>query len=135
MLQGARDESIASALVKADSNPTDLTPAEHRQLDNFYWEAITIALMREQIMQRRGVFDDEMSGDDIDLNAAIAGSWIFDSAYGKAWYEINRADMVAEIRDALDRTRDHWNALSMAERARLINERLGDFEAAPQPTK
>ena len=132
--QSAQSESILGVTVKAAVSPDELTSEEHLLLDMYYWNTVIVFPIREAYMQRRGVFGNEMTEDDLQNVAQIAGSIIFATPYGKAWYEVNRSEMYPHIRSVLDDVRSNWTGRSALDKVVLIENKLSELDTAPTPS-
>ena len=132
--QSAQSESVHRATVKAADRPDELTSEEHLLLDMYYWNTVIVFPIREAYMQRRGVFANELTEDDLQDVAQIAGSIIFATPYGEAWYEVNRSEMYPQIRSVLDVAWSNGTGRSALDKIVLIENKLSEADTAPTPT-
>jgi hypothetical protein len=132
--QSAQSESILRVTVKAADRPDELTSEEHLLLDMYYWNTVIVFPIREAYMQRRGVFGNEMTEDDLANMAQIAGSIILATPYGEAWYEVNRSEMYPHIRSVLDVVRSDRTERSALDKIVLIENKLSGSDTAPTPS-
>ena len=89
----------AGVIAKSITSPEELTFEEYITLDRYFWEVFTVAILRDDYLVNRGIFDsseEEMATIFIDL--------VLSSPYGRAWWAENRHRAYPNLAATIDAT-------------------------------
>ena len=89
-----RDPSFARILIKADSNPEELSQTERLQLNAFFRRVLD-AYSRENYYYRLGIFDEWVSP------IRRTAPRYFGSGYGRAWWDVRKSFFISATRTAV----------------------------------
>ncbi len=103
-----RDPAFASILVKAETNPENLTQVERVQL-NSYFRRVLHAYSRENYYYRRGIFPEWVS------SIRRTAPKYFGSGYGRAWWNVRKTFFIlgtrTEVAPEVDRSLENREAV------------------------
>ncbi len=108
-----RDPAFASILVKAETNPKNLTHVERIQL-NSYFRRVLHAYSRENYYYRRGIFPEWTSP------IRRTAPRYFGSGYGRAWWNVRKTFFISstrsEVAPEVDRSLEQREAVEFYQR-------------------
>jgi len=92
-----QSETTSRAMAMACENPLEMTMQDHLIVESFFTEVWTALFSRENYMQLRGVFID-----DLQISASWVADIMFRCEYGKDWFQVNREDVFEPLLPFLD---------------------------------
>jgi len=114
-----QSEVTSRALAKAYESPSEMTFQDHIIVDGFYWEVISVQLMREDYLEGRGIFVD-----DIRRYARFTAESILASDHGRAWWEENRTKIEQRFVELVDQAAADNEIRPHADMIEAIEDRL-----------
>ena len=108
-----RDPLFANLLVKAETNPENLTQAERGQL-NSYFRRVLHAYSRENYYYQQGLFSEWTSP------VRRTAPRYFGSGYGRAWWDVRKTFFIsstrAEVAEEIERSLQNSDAVEFYQR-------------------
>lgn len=115
--RSAQDQTISRLLILAETSPESMTPEEQLILSAYYFEVISVFPDRHQWFEERGFFEVDPA-----QMAILAGSIIFASEYGRAWWQVYRGNFLPGVQALMDAVEEGDQEFSFVEDSRRIME-------------
>jgi len=110
-----QQDPVASALAMSIDAPESLTTRDRVVLEAYYQEVLGLVI-REWILMRRGIYED-----DLDVFVALFGTEVLGSHYGRAWWELYKEGVPADIVERIDSYLESGNSRLMIDRLSAID--------------
>ena len=121
-----QSETTSRAMAVACENPLEMTMQDHFIVESFFTQAWTALFSRENYMQLRGVFVD-----DLQISASWVAGLMFGCEYGRDWYRVNRQTVFEPLLPYLDEMLESGAQRNWQERVDELETRIRQRVESP----